>query len=112
MFSQTDINITHRYRFGTDKRFTMAWDVNILNLFDQATLLAIYPTMNTTVGRVNFATLGLSAVDYANGYAAGTLLTAIENSINGRADRIDLRYKMPQLYQDPRAIRFGMRLLF
>jgi hypothetical protein len=112
VYSQTDLNITHRYRFGTENRFTMAWDVTITNLFDQATLLAIYPTMNTTVGRVNFGTLGISAVDYANGYAAGTLLTAIETSINSRVDRIDNRYKMPQLYQDPRTIRFGFRLLF
>lgn len=112
VYSQTDLNITHRYRFGSENRFAMAWDVNITNLFDQATVVAIYPTMNTSVGRVNFATLGLTAVQYANGYASGSLLTAIENSINSRADRIDARYKQPQMYQDPRAIRFGMRFVF
>ena len=31
-FSQTDFNITHRYRFGRDDRFTIAGDLNFLNL--------------------------------------------------------------------------------
>ena len=44
VFSQTDLNITHRYRFGRDNRFTMAFDLNFLNLFDQATVTGIYTT--------------------------------------------------------------------
>jgi hypothetical protein len=35
MFSQTDLGISHKYRFGRDNRFTLAGDVNVINLLDQ-----------------------------------------------------------------------------
>ena len=111
-FSQTDLSATHRYRFGRDNRFTMAFDLNFLNLFDQDTITGIYPTLNTTVGRPNDAGLGLTAVQYANGYTSGALLQTILNRIAASPDRPDIRYKMPQLFQSPRTVRFGFRLLF
>lgn len=112
VFSQTDFSVTHRYRFGRDDRFTMAFDLNFLNLWDQATVTGVYPTMNTTVGRPNDAGLGLTAVQYANGYTSGALLQTILDRIAASPDRADARYKMPQLYQSPRSVRFGFRLLF
>jgi hypothetical protein len=112
MFSQTDFNVTHRYRFGRDDRFTAAFDLNILNLFDQKTLLAIYPTMNPSSARVNYAALGMTPVQYANGYTSGAILNQILARIASQPDRSDIRYKMPQLYQGPRTVRFGFRLLF
>jgi hypothetical protein len=111
-YSQTDFSVTHRYRFGRDGRFTIAGDLNILNLFDQKTLLAIYPTMNPSGARVNFGALGLTNVQYANGYTSGTILDLILARIASQPDRSDIRYKMPQLFQGPRAVRFGFRLLF
>ena len=48
-------------------RFTMAFDLNFLNLFDQATVTGIYTTMNPSTAPVNAAALGLSQVAYANG---------------------------------------------
>ncbi|CAN5634817.1 hypothetical protein BH24ACI2_BH24ACI2_02740 [soil metagenome] len=112
VFSQTDLAVTHRYRFGRDNRFTIAADLNFLNLWDQATVTGIYPTMNTTAGRPSDAGLGLSAVAYANGYTSGALLQPILSRIAASPDRPDIRYKMPQLYQSPRSVRFGFRLLF
>jgi hypothetical protein len=111
-FSQTDFNVTHRYRFGKDNRFTLAMDLNFLNLWDQDTVTGIYPTMNTTVGRPNNSALGLSNVAYTNGYTTGALLQPILNWIGASADRPDIRYKEPQLFQSPRQVRFGFRLLF
>ncbi len=111
-FSQTDLSATHRYRFGRDNRFTMAFDLNFLNLFDQDTVTGVYPTLNTTVGRPNDAGLGLSAVQYANGYTSGALLQTILTRIAASPDRPDIRYNMPQLFQSPRTVRFGFRLLF
>ncbi len=111
-FSQTDFSATHRYRFGRDNRFTMAFDVNFLNLFDQDTVTGVYPTLNTTTGRPNDAGLGLSAVQYANGYTSGALLQTILTRIAASPDRPDVRYKMPQLFQSPKTVRFGFRLLF
>ncbi|MFV0388674.1 MAG: carboxypeptidase regulatory-like domain-containing protein [Pyrinomonadaceae bacterium] len=111
-FSQTDFSLTQRYRFGRDDKFTMAFDLNINNLWDQDTVLGVYPTMNTTSGRPNNSGLGLSAKDYANMYAGGELLDIILARIAASPDRPDARYKMPQLYQSPRSVRFGFRLMF
>ena len=112
MYSQTDLNLTHRYRFGQDSRFTLAFDLNFLNLFDQATVAGIYTTMNPSSAPVNAAALGVSNVAYANGYTGGTLLNAITTRIASQADRSDVRYKQPFLYQSPRVVRFGFRILF
>lgn len=112
VYSQTDLNVTHRYKFGQDSRFTMAFDLNFLNLFDQATVTGIYTTMNPSSAPVNAAALGLSNVAYANGYTGGTLLPAILARIASQPDRSDIRYKLPFLYQSPRTVRFGFRILF
>jgi hypothetical protein len=117
-YSQTDLNITHRYRFGRDNRYTVAADLNFLNLWDQDTVTGLYPTMNTTTGRPNDAAMFPAApaaqrpVLYANAYTSGALLQPILNRIAASPDRPDARYKMPQLFQSPRVVRFGFRLLF
>jgi hypothetical protein len=111
-YSQTDFNFTHRYRFGRDNRFTMAFDMNFINLFDQRTVTAIYTTVNPSTAPVNASALGLSQVQYANGYTSGTLLTPIQARVASQADRSDIRYGQPFIYQSPRQVRFGFRLLF
>ena len=112
MFSQTDLNLTHRYKFGSDSQFTMAFDLNFLNLWDQATVTGVYTTMNPRTAPVNAAALGLSQVQYANGLTDGSLLNQIFARIASQPDRSDIRYKQPFLYQLPRTVRFGFRLLF
>jgi hypothetical protein len=112
VFSQTDLSLTHRHRFGSDSQFTMAFDVNFLNLFDQATVTGIYTTMNPSSAPVNAAALGLSQVAYANGLTDGSLLDRITARIASQPDRSDIRYRQPFLYQVPRTMRFGFRLLF
>ena len=77
MFSQTDLNLTYRYKFGSDSQFTMAFDLNFLNLWDQATVTGIYTTMNPSTAPVNAAALGLSQVQYATGLTSGSLLNQI-----------------------------------
>ena len=41
--------------------FTLAFDLNFLNLFDQETVTGIYTTMNPSSAPVNAAALGFSA---------------------------------------------------
>jgi hypothetical protein len=112
VYSQTDFNITHRFRFGQDEKRTVAFDLNFLNLWDQSTVTGVYTTMNPSSAPVNAAALGLTQVQYANGLTGGTLLAAINARIASQADRSDIRYKTPFLYQPPRAVRFGVRFLF
>jgi hypothetical protein len=118
-FTQTDFNVTHRYRFGRDDRFTLAADLNILNLLDQDTVTGLYPTLNTATGRPDAATLFASSPSasrqrlYANAYTSGALLQPTLNHINADPlNRVDKRYGMPQLFQGPRQVRFGFRMLF
>lgn len=111
-YSQTDFNITHRYKFGADNRFTMAFDLNFLNLWNQRTVTGLYTTMNPSSAPVNAAALGVTNVQYANGYTDGSLYNAIIARMNSQPDRKDIRYGMPILYQSPRNVRFGFRLLF
>ncbi len=117
-FSQTDFNVTHRYRFGRDDRFTLAFDLNILNLWDQDTVTTIYQVLNTTAGRPNDAAMFPTATAaqrpllYANAYTSGALLQPILDRIAASPDRPDIRYGKPQLFQSARSVRFGFRLLF
>jgi hypothetical protein len=114
VFTQTDLSITHRYRMSGDSKLTMAFDLNFLNLWDQSTVTAIYTVMNPSTAQVNGPALGFpnTTTGYANGYTGGTLLDAILARIASAPDRSDIRYKMPYLYQSPRTVRFGVRLLF
>ena len=114
VFSQTDFSVTHRYRFGRDNRFTMAFDLNFLNLFDQATVTGVYTTLNPSTAQVNGPALGFpnTTTGYANGYTDGSLLNAILARIASQPDRSDIRYKQPFLYQSPRTVRFGFRIIF
>lgn len=112
-FTQTDLNLTHRIRFGADNRFTLAMDLNFINLWDQKTVTGVYPTMNTLASRPSAAGLGLSSSAYANQYASGALLQTILDRFNADpVNRLDKRYGMPQLFQSPRVVRMGFRLLF
>lgn len=126
VYSQTDFNVTHRYRFGRDGRFTIAGDLNILNLFNQKTVTGIYPVQNlstsvitatnlrnyaTSVGQtVPFTTLNDST--FVNPYVNGQLLTLINSYLSSNPAFKDARYGKPYLYQQPRGVRFGFRLLF
>jgi hypothetical protein len=54
----------------------------------------------------------LSQVQYANGITGGSLLNQMVARVASQADRSDIRYKQPFLYQLPRTTRFGFRILF
>ena len=113
-FSQTDFNITHRYRFGRDNRFTVVGDLNILNLFHQNTVIGVFSDINTAATVINGPTLGFpdNTAAFTNAFNSGQLLAPINNYLNGAADRRDSRYKLPTAYQAPRSVRFGFRLIF
>jgi hypothetical protein len=122
-FSQTDFNITHRYRFGRDNRFTIVGDLNFLNLFDQDTVTGLFVVRNLNSSVISGATQapGLTfpvprnAAPFVNAYTSGSLLTPINNYLAGDAtnlDRADARYGQPNMFQTPRLVRFGFRLLF
>lgn len=116
-FTQTDLNITHRYRFGKDNRFTLAGDLNFLNLFNQDTVTGVFTTLSQPSAQISGGILGFpnNGVEFTNAYTSGVLLTPINNYLNGTPtilNRKDARYGQPNAFQAPRSVRFGFRLLF
>lgn len=118
-FTQTDFNITHRYRFGADNRFTIAGDINFLNLFDQAAVTNVFVVKNVSTAVITGPILNMgfpnNGIAFTNAYTAGSLLAPINTFFEGNAtnlNRKDARYGQPNTYQSPRGVRFGFRLLF
>lgn len=133
-FWQTDFSMVHNYKFGRDNRFRVAFDVNVLNLFNNNTVLRF----NTTRYRVSNSITG-SDVDptyvaatmtltnvlnrILNGQI-GTQLAGLESgnlpsiqgaagaSTNGRTNPKSSLYGQPSTYQNARNVRFGMRFIF
>ncbi|HLL73531.1 MAG TPA: TonB-dependent receptor [Pyrinomonadaceae bacterium] len=111
-FTQTDFALRHKYRFGTNERFTMVFDLDILNAFNESNVLGVFE--NIAPG-LNFAgeDFGLSS-DRATAEAQfqrQNTAAAINTAINENGGR-DARYGQPNSFQGGRQVRFGFRLLF
>lgn len=109
--SQTDISLSHKYSFGRDNRYSVAFDFNVLNLFDQDTELS----RRETITRLNIPISTFGCTDYIcidraffNGAVTSAKVLTYANSGTNK----DLRYNQPQLFQDPRIARFGFRFMF
>ncbi len=118
IFSQTDLNLTHRYRFGQDNKFAVAVDINVLNVFNESNILAV--DQNKSSG---YFSLDTNDVIPNGSYAAVTnFLTsrgvlsqyaAAERAYpDGLAATRNVGFNKPIAYQDPRSVRFGFRFLF
>lgn len=123
--TSTDFAIRHRYRFGRDNRFTLVGEMDVLNLFNQNNVLARYniraiddfaledpdnglvtTAEETQLGAGSIALIRLAQQRFQRNGAPKLL--GIINS----ADELDPRFGRPNLYQAPREVRFGFRLLF
>lgn len=127
-FSQTDINLTHRYRFGRDERFTMAFDFNVLNAFNQSHVLAVNQNKSSdyfvldqtdvvasgdTVTATNILTSSGVLSQYRAAEARFCLdPTAPTASTCGVSFARNLGFNRPIAFQGPRSVRFGFRLQF
>jgi|CXWL01.1.fsa_nt_gi hypothetical protein len=125
MLTQTDFAISHKYKFGRDSRFTVAGDLNVLNLFDEANVTSLFTTksaVSTNPGNTTaFGTTHINpdgSVNYPraiNDFTSGALLGQINTYLAGSAtvlNRTDARYGRPNGYQGPRSVRFGLRFIF
>jgi hypothetical protein len=125
MFSQTDLNLSHKIRFGRDNRFTLALDFNALNVFNQDTELAY--NQNKTSGYWALAESDVAAsgstVDATNiltstgvltQYAAAesTICADAAETICGIGVARNAAFGKPIAWQEPRSIRFGFRFIF
>lgn len=114
-FSQTDIAVSHKYRFGRDNRFTLVGDLNILNLLDQDTVTGLSTLLTGPGISLTPTTFGLTEVAGTNAFTSGALLSQINTYLQGTPtvrNRTTALYGQPNAFQAPRSVRFGFRLLF
>lgn len=117
-FSQTDVSMTHKYKFGKENRFAVAFDINVLNLLNQEGELS----RRETITRSNFPPANIGCASVAAGdtpfrcvtraFFNGTLTAQKILDYANTAGNKDERYNLPQAFQAPRAVRFGFRFIF
>jgi hypothetical protein len=129
MFTETDLSLRHRYRFGRDNRLTLEGFVDLRNIFDEKNEL----TRQTLISGTNFnastlrlggcTTCGTAAQTTAQQEAEvfqtifnrGGIRQFVNNYINSQGtSTAGLRndYNMSNSFQVPRGVRFGARLYF
>jgi hypothetical protein len=122
VLSQLDMNITHRIRLGPENRFTLAFDLNVLNVLNQNTPIAFaqnkssgYFVLDQTdvvaSGDTVTATNILTSSGVLTQYAAAEQAFATANGVPVAWTR-SLSLGHPISWQDPRSVRFGLRFIF
>ena len=123
-FTQTDLNFTHRYRFGRDERFTLAADFNVINVFNENNVLAVNQnrhsgsfglstsSVNNCGGNYVCAINALTSGGVLSQYAAAESSFAPSAAVFGVNAARNIAFGQPIVRQEPRTIRFGFRLLF
>jgi Carboxypeptidase regulatory-like domain/TonB-dependent Receptor Plug Domain len=122
MFTQTDLNLTHHIRFGNDRRFAVAFDFNVINVFNEANKLAFNQNKSSAYfaldqtdvvasGDTAAATNVLTSSGVLSQYSAAVAKFATDNGVPA-AWATNLAFGNPISFQEPRQVRFGFRFLF
>lgn len=124
MFTETDLGINHRYKFGRDNRFTIEGFVDIRNLFNEDNVLGV----QNNISSVNFSAATLTNA-LAGCTTCGTEAAVFQTIFNGTGIRQFVMnylnaptqaqgnkplntYGMPNAFQAGRDVRFGFRFFF
>ena len=121
-FTETDLSVNHRYKFGRDARFTFEPFIDIRNLFNERNVL----TRDTTISSADIRASNLAANGCTTCGSEGAVFQTIFNgpgirtfvnnflanpstSINNRTRNT---YGLNNGFQNPRDVRFGARFFF
>ena len=124
MFTETDIGINHRYKFGRDNRFAIEGFLDIRNLFNESNVLGV----QNNISSVNFTSTNLSSA-LAGCATCGDELAVFQTIFNGAGIRQNVlnyinaptqaqanktlnTFGQPNSFQAGRDVRFGFRLFF
>jgi hypothetical protein len=114
-FSQTDFAITHRYKIK--ENYVVAFDFNVINLFNQATVLGVQTNLNAINPAIG--TLGLSGTtptpaDLINFILTNGIVDNYNQFLNDPSapERKQTAAGLSTRYQDGRGIRLGLRFTF
>jgi hypothetical protein len=131
-FTQTDVALAYRYRFGRDNRYGVQFNVDVFNLFNEANTLAQFETLSQHIFDVtDFEPFGVTITDrqdfdrafFDGRITSDRILTLINNDVKVGVDpktgedifdsvTPDARYGQGQFFQGPRTIRFGFKFMF
>lgn len=131
-FTQTDFAISHKYRFGRDARYTLAFDLDILNLFNEnavtnrfpvifagdlsaASIQGFFPNVTDETSFIQQIFNGgiSSAIMELNRRGnAGLSTCGVDGTSSCAAFKTDARFNQPSDFQLPRSARFGFRFIF
>lgn len=128
-FTQTDLGVRHRYRFGNDNRFAIVANLDVLNLFNESNELGRDENISSAgitaaeLGfNVNSSSLEQEAL-YQRQATSGLSNTFIRtgvrpdgtNACTGGATTCNLTsptFNLTNLFQGQRSVRFGFRFQF
>lgn len=127
MFTETDLYVSHRYRFGRDNRLTFEPFLEIRNLFDERNELGVQRSIspsniigtsleaggctNCVVRNANGSVnIGLTEGASLRRIFNGGIQQFVQNYINASSTRLSNTYGQTNSFQSPRDVRFGMRL--
>lgn len=120
-FSETDLQVSHQYRFGNENRFLIEPYVVVLNLFDERneiarqTLISSTNFTSSTLTAGGCTTCSTPAAVYDTIFSRGGIRQFVLNYISARGTSLTgfrNDYGLPILFQDPRYVRFGLRFRF
>ena len=118
-YYQTDFSITHRYRFGQDARYTVAFNIDLLNAFNNNSPLTLDTVRYKNVNGITTADIDptfdqntQTPTAILNKVLNGQIGPQISALANSATNPISTTYGLPTSYQEPRNIRFGFRFLF
>ncbi len=129
-FTETDLGISHRYRFGRDSRFTLEPFVDIRNLFDEDNALAVQNTFSGTNYNAAVLTANGCTTCGDGSQSGGVREALVFNTIfNGSGIRQFVLnhlgnptttaaagqrndFGQPTFFQSARNVRFGARFFF
>jgi len=116
---QTDLSLSHRYKFGKDSRYTVEFNINVLNLFNNNAVTLVNATewryaQNNIIG---FSDIDPNYVDNPkdafNAILNGQFQPSkVDETLTGDENPRSVLYGQPSQYQAARNVRFGMRFFF
>jgi hypothetical protein len=105
--TRTDLLLTHELSMAGAKR--LRFEFNVINIFNQKTTRHVFNYLNLGGGSPRqSAAIDLSGTDLAKGYDYNALLRATPDGANA----YDVRYGMPDLFDDGAQGRFTVKFLF
>lgn len=129
LFTETDLSVNHRYKFGRDNRFTLEGFVDILNLFNEQNVLGLQTNISgaaftatqlraggcTTCGTATQSTSAQEAAVFQTIFNGPGIRSFVNSYITSQGEAVTGRlnsYQRPNSFQTPRDVRFGFRFFF